>query len=337
MVIWPIKWIDCLKCDVTNGILLPFIPWLFFSYGYYDLSVKSLFVFSIKLFFTVGKEPSNGAFYESGRCVCLGPINFPKKFLLTFFFLMWFEWLIMLFYPIFPALTGGWFYDTTLDLLSNAVHLYIWASLVVTPFILYMVNSSELTWRQGHSIDWLICLIYFCGFSSCICGPLKIFLLWFFFPAPHSITGRMESLLRIRGCRLFRDQIRESFAASLFRHARVGGKKTRAGGFGQGCVESGQFREPFGASGVILHASWCIGGPAARAPSTTATGRSASGSCVSILVIDWLIDWLVALLSGWLMDWLIDWLNEWMRWTLLFNCGSYFTGFWIFVSGHTKL
>ncbi|OQV20264.1 Pecanex-like protein 1 [Hypsibius exemplaris] len=48
---------------------------------------------------------------------------------------------------IWASLTGGWFYDTSLDLLSNVVHLYIWGSLLVAPFILYMLFiPSEVIW-----------------------------------------------------------------------------------------------------------------------------------------------------------------------------------------------
>ncbi|XP_055329491.1 pecanex-like protein 1 isoform X2 [Paramacrobiotus metropolitanus] len=48
---------------------------------------------------------------------------------------------------IWASLTGGWFYDSSLDLVSNIIHLYLWTSLLIAPFLLYILfEPSWMVW-----------------------------------------------------------------------------------------------------------------------------------------------------------------------------------------------
>lgn len=41
---------------------------------------------------------------------------------------------------VWASLTGGWFYDSRESIFCNAVHLYLWLSFLITPFVTYLVS-----------------------------------------------------------------------------------------------------------------------------------------------------------------------------------------------------
>ncbi|XP_065662073.1 pecanex-like protein 1 isoform X6 [Hydra vulgaris] len=56
------------------------------------------------------------------------------------------------------SLTGGWFFDPHQDIFCNTFHMYLWLTLLLTPFVLYLTSESTSLPMIFYSL--IICLLF---------------------------------------------------------------------------------------------------------------------------------------------------------------------------------